>query len=247
MALCIIPARANSTRIPGKATKKFLGQPVIQYSLEVAAKLKEWTCVDEVIVTTDSDEIGSFAAKHGAVYYKRNPEYAKPDSPMIDAVLEVLEERKASEVVMLYACAPFIDYKQIIKAIDTVERNYQKVIFPVYKAREDPERAMIKDGKKIIPRYPEWKDTNSQGFRESYHSAGQWYVADVAYLRSGHTWTPLESGFIEIPQDEAVDIDTMADWEIAELLYIMKHNPEIATDLLHRYTIPEAVENAVYT
>ena len=61
--IAIIPARGGSKRIPLKNIKSFLGKPIISYSINAALKSKLF---DEIIVSTDNDEIAEIAIKFGA-------------------------------------------------------------------------------------------------------------------------------------------------------------------------------------
>lgn len=61
--LAIIPARGGSKRILRKNIKYFLGKPIIAYSIEAALKSKLF---DEVMVSTDDEEIREIAIKYGA-------------------------------------------------------------------------------------------------------------------------------------------------------------------------------------
>ena len=61
--IAIITARGGSKRIPKKNIKEFCGRPIIAYSIEAALKSK---CFDEVMVSTDSEEIAEIAKKYGA-------------------------------------------------------------------------------------------------------------------------------------------------------------------------------------
>ena len=63
MNICVIPARGGSKRIPRKNIKDFNGKPIIAYSIEAALKSN---CFDQVIVSTDDDEIAEVAIKYGA-------------------------------------------------------------------------------------------------------------------------------------------------------------------------------------
>ena len=86
--ICIIPARGGSKRIPGKNIKLFLGKPIISYSIEAALSSNLF---DEVMVSTDDEEIASVAKKYGAsVPFYRSSENATDYSTTVDAVLEVL-------------------------------------------------------------------------------------------------------------------------------------------------------------
>ena len=60
MNVCVIPARGGSKRIPRKNIKEFNGKPIIAYSIEAALKSN---CFNQVIVSTDDDEIAEVAKK----------------------------------------------------------------------------------------------------------------------------------------------------------------------------------------
>ena len=59
----IITARGGSKRIPKKNMKPFLGKPIIVYSIEAALGAGVF---DEVMVSTDNEEIAEIAKQAGA-------------------------------------------------------------------------------------------------------------------------------------------------------------------------------------
>lgn len=61
--LCIIPARGGSKRIPRKNIIDFLGKPLISYSIENALNSGIF---DEVVLSSDDEEIIEVALKYGA-------------------------------------------------------------------------------------------------------------------------------------------------------------------------------------
>ena len=61
--IAIIPARGGSKRIPRKNIKPFMGKPIIAYSIEAAMQSELF---DEVMVSTDDEEIAEIARKYGA-------------------------------------------------------------------------------------------------------------------------------------------------------------------------------------
>ena len=69
MKICLIPARGGSKRIPRKNIRSFRGQPMIAWSISAAAASG---CFDQIIVSTDDDEIADVARSAGAeVPFKR--------------------------------------------------------------------------------------------------------------------------------------------------------------------------------
>ena len=61
--IAVIPARGGSKRIPRKNIKPFCGKPMIAYSIEAAIRAGIF---DEIIVSTDDEEIADIAKNVGA-------------------------------------------------------------------------------------------------------------------------------------------------------------------------------------
>ncbi len=59
----IIPARFDSSRLPGKMLLNETGKPLIQYAWEAACRAEQ---LDEVIIATDSEKIAASAKTFGA-------------------------------------------------------------------------------------------------------------------------------------------------------------------------------------
>ena len=90
--LCIIPARGGSKRIPRKNVKPFMGKPIIAYSIEAALQSGLF---EEVMVSTDDEEIAETARKYGAkVPFMRSEETSNDFAGTDDVLLEVLDEYK---------------------------------------------------------------------------------------------------------------------------------------------------------
>ena len=62
-ALAIITARGGSKRIPRKNIKEFMGKPMIAYAIDAC---KDSGIFDEIMVSTDDDEIATVAREFGA-------------------------------------------------------------------------------------------------------------------------------------------------------------------------------------
>ena len=91
--VCIITARGGSKRIPKKNIKDFLGKPIIAYSIEAAFGSGVF---DEVMVSTDSDEIAEVAKKYGAkVPFLRSDSNSNDFATTRDVLKEVIESYRA--------------------------------------------------------------------------------------------------------------------------------------------------------
>jgi len=120
IVFAIIPARGGSKGIPRKNMVEVCGKPLLGYTIEAALSAVE---ISEVIVSTDSDEIATFAETSGATVLHRPPELsgdtATSESALVHA-LDALRERDGSDpdlVVFLQATSPLRPVGAISDAI----------------------------------------------------------------------------------------------------------------------------------
>ena len=220
--LCVIPARGGSKRIPKKNIKSFCGKPLIAYSIETALRSELF---ERVIVSTDSKEIAEVARKYGAeVPFMRPKELSDDYSSSGEAVnhaIEFLKNRgeKFRYVCTIYATAPFLQIEYLKKGLELLKSSDAKMAFSVASMPYPIQRTF-----KITPEgrcqmfWPENFPKRSQDLEEAYHDAGQFYWVDTT--KKQHD-IPFGSQSITVilPRYLVQDIDTIEDFERAELMY----------------------------
>lgn len=111
-AVCIIPARGGSRRIPRKNIKLFHGKPIIAYSIEAA---KESGLFGSVWVSTEDTEIGEISISSGAKWYPRPTELAVDEVGTQEIMRDALAVCRDSYdapipdyACCIYPCAPMM-------------------------------------------------------------------------------------------------------------------------------------------
>ena len=220
--LCIIPARAGSKRIPRKNIKLFLGNPIISYSIKAALASKLF---DEVMVSTDDDQIANIAKKYGAsVPFLRSKKNSDDYATTFDVIEEVLTKYKKvgknfNNLCCLYPCAPFVNSEIISQAYLLLESEKFDTVFPVIAYSYPIQRALRKKNGKMYMISQQNLDKRSQDLEDSFHDAGQFYWCKTEKLLKSKKILTSNTGGIEISELEAQDIDTEIDWKLAELKY----------------------------
>jgi len=126
MKIAVIPARGGSKRIPRKNIKMFDGIPMIGYAIKVAVASNLF---DQVIVSTDDDEIARVAKSYGAlVPFKRPVELSDDQTvtvPVIGhAVNWSIQQGKSIEAACcIYPCVPFLTAEDLIGAYQIFEEK----------------------------------------------------------------------------------------------------------------------------
>ncbi len=220
--LAIIPARGGSKRIPRKNIKNFCGFPIIKYSIDAAIKSG---CFDDVMVSTDDEEIANIARKYGAkVPFYRSKETSNDYASTEDVLMEVLTNYKKINLNFEYACciyatAPFITFEMLNRAYKLLAKNDIDGVFPVVKYGYPIQRALrIEDGR-VRMIWPENEDKRSQDLEDSFHDVGQFYWLRVSSFMKINRIFTSNTMCLEIPETNAQDIDTEQDWKIAEIKY----------------------------
>ena len=106
-SIAIITARGGSKRIPRKNIKDFCGKPIINYSIEAALKSGLF---DEVMVSTDDEEIADIARNAGAnVPFMRSAETSTDTATTADVLLEVFDNYEKMGRKFDIACCIYIN------------------------------------------------------------------------------------------------------------------------------------------
>lgn len=226
--LAIITARGGSKRIPRKNIKEFCGKPILWYSIEAA---KTSGVFDEIMVSTDDEEIAQIARDCGAVvpFYRSAAtanDYASTDDVIME-VLKTYQERGEyfDAFCCIYPTAPFLTGERLKTAMELLEEADS--VMPVVPFSYPPQRGLIVNGAGYVERqFPEYAEARSQDLQKIYHDCGQFYACrSDAFLAAGTTdvekLLPLVMSELEVQ-----DIDTEEDWALAELKYRMLHQTE---------------------
>jgi len=112
----VIPARYKSTRLPGKPLLSIGGKPMIQRVYEQSKKSKY---INEVIVATDDKRIFDCVTGFGGKAVMTSSKHKSGT----DRICEAVKNINAEIVVNIQGDEPFIDYKNIDKAIEPLIKD----------------------------------------------------------------------------------------------------------------------------
>lgn len=128
----IIPARGGSKQIPRKNVINFCGKPLLAWSI-LQAKASKY--VDDVYVTSDSDEILDCAKAYGAIPLKRPAHLATDSASSEEALIDALQQVRARTTtaydffVFLQATSPLREGKDIDLCIEKKIATQANTVF----------------------------------------------------------------------------------------------------------------------
>lgn len=224
--IATICARGGSRGLPGKNVRPLLGKPLIAYTIEQALAC---TSIDAVYVSTDDEAIADVARAAGAqVPFLRPAALATaeaPKIPVIEHLVEAVEagSRKLERIVDLDPTSPLRDVADIEACIGLLDRDTH-VVITGYEAEKNPYFNMVEfagDGWVRLVKPPAKAVASRQAAPKVYAMNASIYVWHRRTLKQG-LWEGRARLYV-MPRERSIDIDTLVDFRLVELLMREKH------------------------
>ena len=234
--LVVIPARGGSKGIPRKNIRLLGGKPLIAHTIEMA---KASDYVDDVIVTTDDNEIKFIAEKFGAETVKRDGKLAEDSIPLDPVIYDAtIQKEKSSDeqydvVITVQPTSPLLKTKTLDLAIETLlEPNHDEEYYDTIISVVDDRHlswGYDEENKKYFPLYKE--RVNRQYLPKAYKETGSIFATKREFVKENSRLGD-NIGLIEISKQESIDIDNYEDWWVAERI-LKKKKILIKADASH--------------
>ena len=221
--LVVIPARGGSKGIPGKNIKLLGGKPLIYYTIDAARDI-----VDDqyICVSTDDPQIINVVERYGLTVPFKRPDYLATDiASTFDVLLHALNfyEQQRDErfdvIVLLQPTSPFRTGRHIQEALALYSEEIDMVVSvketdanPYYVCFEEDERGLLQVSK------GDGHYTRRQDCPPVYEYNGAVYVINVDSLRRMPMSNFTKKKKYVMDREHSLDLDTMLDWQLAEIL-----------------------------
>lgn len=222
-SIAIITARGGSKRIPRKNIKDFCGKPILAYSIMASLTSQLF---DEVMVSTDSEEIASIARSFGAkVPFFRSNKNSDDYATTEDVLEEVIENYADNGIsfkwfACVYPTAPFVTAEKMKSAYKIFSKSNAATLEAVVRFSYPPQRGYVEQNGLMVYKWKEYVNSRSQDLETFYHDAGQFYFFDKEkFMDFRNTGSVLTKKPYILDEAEVQDIDNLDDWYLAELKY----------------------------
>lgn len=223
--VAIIPARGGSKRIPRKNLKLFCGIPIIAYSIQLALQCEIF---DMVVVSSDDEEILDLSKKYGAHLAIKRSEALSGDNvatlPVIANVVSTLQLESKDMVCCIYPTAPLLETQYILEGFKLLqERSDKNYAFSAVEFDSSPFRGFCIQDEVLTLLFPQYQLFRSQDLRKVYHDAGGFYWGYAQSFLEERRIFEKDSIPVILPRMLVQDIDTLDDWNLAEIKYKLKY------------------------
>lgn len=212
--VAFVHAKGTSTRVPSKNMRTLGDKPLFCHAIENAKRSK---LVDCVVIDSDSDEILAIGQEYGAIPLKRPDELANNMATGDDlAYWQASNAPESSIVLQVIPTAPFLSEHSIDNAIKMLQDNPELDSVAgvcqdaLYLWKNDRPAYYYEDG--TIP--------NSNDLEKTvYETTGLYANHTEAVLRTKRRLNPDNCKPCVLSKIETVDINTMEDFEFAEIVW----------------------------
>ena len=227
---CIF-ARAGSKGIPNKNIKTFSGKPLISWAVELALQVRQ---INEVFISTDSEEIAEIARMAGAtVPFIRPSELATDTSPEWHSwqhFIKYLTDkggRLPEAFLSLPATSPLRSINDVENCLNEFKKGRVDFVVGITPSQRNPYFNIVKKGEdnqvnlviQQVEKYSRRQDTP-----EIFDLTTICYVGKPSTILTKNSIFEGKVAGVEIPRERTIDIDTELDFQIAEFLFKSKVN-----------------------
>lgn len=196
---------------------------MIAWSIEAAQRSE---CFDEIVVSTDDEEIAEVAQRYGAkVPFIRPAELSDDHTGTIPVIRHAIEwfissGQSVDKACCLYATAPFVSPDDIASGLSALDDETVDYAFSVTSFEFPIQRAIrITDEDRVEMFDVEQFNIRSQDLEEAYHDAGQFYWGRTEAWQLERVIFGHRSKPIFLPRYRVQDVDTPEDWARAEWMF----------------------------
>ena len=220
--LGIIPARGGSKGIPNKNIKLLGGKPLISYTIEAALESKFLT---DFIVSTDSELIKEVSLGYGAkVPFIRPLELSHDKALAIPTVqhavksFEKIVGHQYDYIIMLQPTAPLRKAEDIDKSLEKlISSGLDSTISVVDVNNYHPVKMKSIENDRLVDYInTDLENPPRQGLPAVYIVNGAIYATKRDVFMSKNTFKGDSCMPYIMPDERSVNIDTMADFVVAE-------------------------------
>lgn len=208
-AVCFVPLKLNSERVPKKNIKRFdNGRPLLSYILET---LRSSICADDIYVYCSDEQVVEYLPE--SIKYLKRSQSLDKDSTKINEVLQSFAQDVEADVyVLAHATAPFISAASIDKAINAVLSGGYDSALTV----EAKQEFVWKEGKPF--NYDLTNIPRTQDLEPFYLETTGLYVYKRDLIVNQNRRIGDRPFLVEVSKIEAVDINDPIDFEIANAI-----------------------------
>ncbi|TXT34665.1 MAG: CMP-N-acetylneuraminic acid synthetase [Chitinophagaceae bacterium] len=225
--LYLIPARKGSKGIPGKNTKILGNKALIEYSIDFA--LSNMQEGDELCISTDDPKVQEITRNKGIqIPFIRPEELSNDKASSYDVIVHAINfyeklNKKFDTILLLQPTSPFRSQNDLFKLIKMFDYETDMVV-SVKLAKENPYFSLFEQTEVgYLVKCKEGNFDRRQDCPDVFAFNGSMYLINTESIKTSKISDFKKIKKILMPDERSIDIDTFADWALAEYYIKMKN------------------------
>lgn len=215
--VAIIPVKKHSSRLSNKNILPFADSNLLIHKIR---QLKKVEALNQIIVSTDSEEMIKMAEQEGVQVQHRPEKYANESLPISEFVTYLADTIACDHFMWACVTSPLVDSDLYIRAIDVyfrkLDEGYDSLVTVL------PFKHYLMDGKGPFNFSRGKAHPNSQKLPDYYLFTNGIQLTPHGKYKEWGDRIGEKPYLMEVKKDEAVDIDDIYDYEYAKLLWQMR-------------------------
>lgn len=225
--VAFIFARGGSKGVPRKNIRNLNGLPLIAYSIRIAGQCPS---IHRVVVSTDDEEIADVARKYGAeVPFMRPAELSGDRSSEFEAWKHAIQmyQQITGETIDIFVSLPPTSPLRSVDDVESCIHEFHStaadIVVTVKEASRSPYFNMLKNDAEgfstLVNQAPDGvRYVRRQDVPQVYDMTTVAYVSSPDFILKSDSVFSGKVRSVMVPEERAVDIDTMLDFKFAEFL-----------------------------
>lgn len=218
--IAFIPAKKKSMGLPNKNLKKLNNLSFVELAIINAKKSK---LIDEIYLSSDSDEILKKGSKLNVISIKRKKKLCNSSASANSVILDFIKSNNINKnkdfiIVYLQPTSPFRNNIHIDSAIKKFIKKKLRFLVSV-KENKNFFKSLIVKKKYLDPFFDnDLITTNRQNLKKIYSPNGAIYIFYSSDIFKNKKLLFNKSGYYLMNTIDSIDIDNKEDYELAKIL-----------------------------
>ncbi|OUU28801.1 MAG: hypothetical protein CBC04_00655 [Verrucomicrobia bacterium TMED44] len=208
--VAVLAVRAGSQRVPEKNIRKFHDTNLLELKLNVLTRCKQ---IDEIVVNSDSEEMLEIGRKFNVSTHKREDYFASSKASNSEFHGHIAEMTEGDVIFLAPACSPFISSARH----DEIIEHFKSGEFDSLTSTHLIKGHLWLDNKPLnydlgdVPNSQDLPDIEMLNYGVS--------LINREIMLKNKALVGDNPGFINLNSIESIDINTLEEFELAEIIY----------------------------
>jgi len=213
----LIPVKGSSDRVKKKNLRDFAGSSLLEVKLN---QLKDAKGFENIIVSSEDDEVLNIAKKHGFSTHIRDPKYSTSEVPMSDVYSYIASEIEGDNIAWINVTNPLAEtiiYNKAVELYNEIDSSYDCLLSSILLQEN-----VFYEGLPVnFTPYPWPKSQDLKGLNSLT------FVINILKRKDMVSWGSCVGNapyFYDLDKIDSWDIDDQADFEFCEFIYKKRIN-----------------------